>query len=168
MPSELTNSLGVILEVLVALVGAFLLAFWVSLVIWAFNDIRSRTTDILAWILASLMVLIFGPVGLLLYFLLRPRETLDVIYDRQLEQETLLQDLEEQRGCPTCGKPIETDYQLCPYCHTPLKEACANCDRLLHLDWTICPYCGTEPIGSQVHEDVGGMTAEDVLSRIRS
>ena len=168
MPSELTNSLGVILEVLVALVGAFLLAFWVSLVIWAFNDIRSRTTDILAWILASLMVLIFGPIGLLLYFLLRPRETLDEIYDRQLEQETLLQDLEEQRGCPTCGKPIEADYQLCPHCRTPLKEACAKCDRLLHLDWTICPYCGAEPVGAHVQHDVGEMSEEEMRSRYRA
>ena len=54
MPPEVINSIGLVLQLVVALAGAFFLAFWVSLVIWTFNDIRSRTHDILAWLLASL------------------------------------------------------------------------------------------------------------------
>jgi RNA polymerase subunit RPABC4/transcription elongation factor Spt4 len=151
MPPELVNSIGVVLQIIVALAGAFLLAFWVSLVIWTFRDIRSRTRDIFAQLLAALMVLLFGPIGLMIYFLLRPRETLDQIYDRQLEQEALLQDIEEQRACPQCHRPIEDDFRLCPYCRTPLKKPCSHCGRLLHLEWDVCPYCGTEATTPRVH-----------------
>ena len=64
----------------VALTAAFFTALWVSAVIWAFRDIRSRTRDVFAQILATLLVLIFFPLfplpGLILYVILRPRETL--------------------------------------------------------------------------------------------
>ncbi len=125
-----------------ALVGAFLFALWFSMVIWTFRDIRSRTRDVLAQILATLMVLLFNFPGLLLYFILRPKETLAEAYERALEEEALLHSVEEQERCPGCGRKAEPDFLLCPYCHTRLRKACVRCGRLLHLAWDICPYCG--------------------------
>jgi RNA polymerase subunit RPABC4/transcription elongation factor Spt4 len=129
-----------------ALLAAFLTATWISSVIWAFRDIRARSRDIFAQILATLMVLIFFPLfpvpGLVLYFILRPRETLAEIYERSLEEEALLQGIEERLACPGCNRRIEEEFLICPTCHTRLKKACPACGRLLHLRWNICPYCG--------------------------
>jgi RNA polymerase subunit RPABC4/transcription elongation factor Spt4 len=129
-----------------ALLAAFLTALWISAVIWAFRDIRARSRDVFAQILATLMVLIFFPLfplpGLTLYFILRPRETLAEIYERSLEEEALLQGIEERLACPGCNRRIEEEYMICPTCHTRLKKACPSCGRLLHLRWNICPYCG--------------------------
>ena len=128
-----------------ALFAAFLTAVWVSVVIWAFRDIRSRSRDIFAQILATLMVLIFFPLfpfpGLILYMLLRPRETLAEVYERSLEEEALLQGIEERLACPGCNRRIEEEFMICPTCHTRLKKACPACGRLLHLRWNICPFC---------------------------
>jgi len=129
-----------------ALLAAFLTALWISAVIWAFRDIRARSRDVFAQILATLMVLIFFPIfplpGLALYFILRPRETLAEIYERSLEEEALLQGIEERMACPGCNRRIEEEFMICPTCHTRLKKACPSCGRLLHLRWNICPYCG--------------------------
>jgi RNA polymerase subunit RPABC4/transcription elongation factor Spt4 len=129
-----------------ALFAAFLTAVWISVVIWAFRDIRARTRDVFAQILATIMVLIFFPFfpfpGLILYFLLRPRETLAEVYERSLEEEALLQGIEERMACPGCNRRIEEEFMVCPTCHTRLKKACPACGRLLHLRWNICPYCG--------------------------
>jgi RNA polymerase subunit RPABC4/transcription elongation factor Spt4 len=135
-------NIGVILQVIIALFGAFFLAFWVSMVIWTFRDVRSRSRDIFAQLLATLMVLVFNLPGLLLYFILRPQETLVEAYERSLEEEALLQDIEERLVCPGCKRKIESDFIICPDCHTRLKKSCPNCRRLLHLKWNICPYCG--------------------------
>ena len=154
--SDITNSssqLGTAVEFMIALTGGLLVAFWVSLVLWTFHDISSRTNDIFAQLLAALMVFLLVPplpIGLLFYFLLRPRETLDQVYDRQLEQEALLQGIEEQRACPHCHRAVEDDYRLCPHCHTSLKKPCTNCSRLLHLEWDVCPYCGTDVASPRV------------------
>lgn len=129
-----------------ALFAAFLTAVWISVVIWTFRDIRSRSRDIFAQVLATLMALVFFPFfplpGLILYYILRPRETLAEVYERSLEEEALLQGIEERLACPGCNRRIEEEFMICPTCHTRLKKACPACGRLLHLRWNICPYCG--------------------------
>ncbi len=130
----------------VALFAAFLTAIWISVVIWTFRDIRGRSRDIFAQVLATLMVFVFFPFfplpGLILYYILRPRETLAEVYERSLEEEALLQGIEERLACPGCNRRIEEEFMICPTCHTRLKKACPACGRLLHLRWNICPYCG--------------------------
>jgi RNA polymerase subunit RPABC4/transcription elongation factor Spt4 len=143
MPSiELPANLGLIIQVVLFLFGAYLLAFWLSVIIWTFIDIRSRTRDILVMLLSVLLVLVFNLPGLVIYMILRPKETLIQAYQRALEEEALLQDIENQFVCPGCKQKIEDDFVVCPNCHTQLKERCPGCDKLLNLKWTICPYCG--------------------------
>lgn len=143
---NILNTIQPFVIMFAALFAAFLTAMWVSSVIWTFRDIRARSRDIFAQILATLMVLVFFPLfplpGLTLYFILRPRETLAEIYERSLEEEALLQGIEERLACPGCNRRIEEDFTICPTCHTRLKKACPACGRLLHLRWNICPYCG--------------------------
>lgn len=134
--------LGPILMVSGFIFGFYFLAFLLSLVIWTFRDIRSRSRDIFVQLLATLLVLVFNLPGLLLYFILRPQESLVEAYQRSLEEEALLQGIEERDSCPACKRPIEPDYLFCPHCHTQLKKACSHCGRLLHLGWELCPYCG--------------------------
>jgi RNA polymerase subunit RPABC4/transcription elongation factor Spt4 len=129
--------------IIIAFAGAFLAALWLSLVIWTFRDIRGRTRDIFAQILAALVVAILNLPGLLIYVMLRPRETLAEAYERSLEEEALLQGIEEVEECPGCGGRVHPDYIICPTCHTKLKRACAHCGKPLNLRWTICPYCSS-------------------------
>lgn len=143
---SILNTIQPFVIMIAALFAAFLTATWISSVIWAFRDIRARSRDIFAQILATLMVLIFFPLfplpGLALYMILRPRETLAEIYERSLEEEALLQGIEERLACPGCNRRIEDAFMICPTCHTRLKKACPTCGQLLHLRWNICPYCG--------------------------
>ena len=73
---------------------------------------------------------------------LRPKETLDEAFQRSLEEEYLLQDLEELPHCPACHRYVEDDFVLCPHCHATLREPCTSCERLIDLRWPLCPYCG--------------------------
>jgi RNA polymerase subunit RPABC4/transcription elongation factor Spt4 len=143
---SILNTIQPFVIMFAALFAAFLTATWISVVIWAFRDIRARSRDVFAQILATLMVLVFFPLfplpGLVLYMILRPRETLAEIYERSLEEEALLQGIEERLACPGCNRRIEEEFMICPTCHTRLKKACPACGRLLHLRWNICAYCG--------------------------
>ncbi|MGL4649087.1 MAG: zinc ribbon domain-containing protein, partial [Caldilineaceae bacterium] len=152
MSPELINNIATLAGVLVAGLGAFIFAFWVAMGIWAFNDIRSRTRDWLAILLAVLLVMVFPIVGLILYTLIRPKSTLADTYDRALEEEALLRELEETQACQTCGVPVKENWIFCPNCHGQLQHTCPSCTNLVRNDWAICVYCGTSQRAAQARE----------------
>jgi hypothetical protein len=131
------------LTILSTICGGVTVALMGGVAIWTFRDIRARSRDILAHILATLLVVVLPVIGLVVYLMLRPRETLADAYEHSLEQEALLQAIEEPEICPGCGQRTKSDYLYCPACHTRLKRGCPECGRPLHLRWSLCPYCGT-------------------------
>jgi RNA polymerase subunit RPABC4/transcription elongation factor Spt4 len=148
---ELSNALGTVLQIVVAVCAGSTLALWLAMVIWTWRDIRARSRDIFAAILAVLLVAVFPVIGLLLYLLLRPKETLAEAYDRALEEEALLRTIEEQVVCPNCQRAVDQGWRFCAYCHTQVKKDCPHCGNLLELGWTICPYCGSPASVPKVH-----------------
>jgi hypothetical protein len=140
---DLVEIINNVVVIIAAILGAFLAALWLGLIIWTFRDIRARSRDLLAQILATLVVAILNLPGLLVYVMVRPRETLAEAYDRSLEEEALLQSIEEQESCPGCGQRADRDWIVCPYCHTKLKKRCHSCGQAIQIRWTVCPYCGT-------------------------
>ena len=150
------ESIGRVLTYGIALLGAFVAALWLASIVWCFHDIRTRTLDIYVRLFAILLVTLLGPFGVVLYMVLRPRETLDEAYERSLGEEALLREIEQAEYCPTCDHRSHDDYLLCPNCQTQLRTTCPNCDRVNEFHWPICPYCGDRhhaPSGEiDVHE----------------
>jgi RNA polymerase subunit RPABC4/transcription elongation factor Spt4 len=139
----MTENISNLIVAATSLCGGIVVALLAGMAIWTFRDIRSRTRDPLAQILATVMVGVIPIAGILVYFMLRPRETLQEKYVRALEEESLLASIEDQEFCPTCGRKVGTDMQFCPTCHTKLRNPCGNCGRAVHLSWELCPYCGS-------------------------
>ncbi|MCL4860501.1 MAG: zinc ribbon domain-containing protein [Caldilineaceae bacterium] len=146
MSPELINNIATLVGVIVAMVGAFLFAFWVAMGIWAFNDIRTRSRDWLVILLACVLVLVFPVVGWVLYLMIRPKNTLADVYDRALEEEALLRELEETMACQACGVPVKEAWVYCPTCHTQLQHSCPSCSKLVRNEWEICVFCGAEQL----------------------
>ena len=150
--NSVLDTLSKLLGVTVGFLVAFVVIFWISLIIWTFRDIRSRSQDFLVQILSTLLVAVFFIGGLFIYMILRPRQTLAEIYERQLEEESLLAEMTERQTCNNCHARIELDFQICPSCGQKLKRPCPKCERLLELRWAFCPYCATNlasiPLGS--------------------
>jgi RNA polymerase subunit RPABC4/transcription elongation factor Spt4 len=123
--------------------GMIIAAFWLAMVIWAARDMRSRTRDGLAPLIVAVFVAVLTLPGLLIYLLLRPRETLSEAYERSLEEEALLQAIEQKAACPGCRQSVREEWQACPNCHTRLKKPCVRCGKMLDLTWDLCPYCAS-------------------------
>jgi RNA polymerase subunit RPABC4/transcription elongation factor Spt4 len=132
------------LQVLIALSGAYLAALWVVLAVWTYRDIEARSRSVVTQVLSTMLTALFFVPGVLLYMILRPKETLDLTFQRTLEEEYLLQDLEANVACPNCNRAISDEFIVCPHCHAQLQEACANCGRDIDVRWSVCPYCAHE------------------------
>ncbi len=167
-PEFLSN----LLLILTGFGGAFLAALWVALVVWTYRDIRNRARDRLVHILAPLLVAVLNLPGVLVYLILRPPRTLEEEYQRTLEEEALLQEIEDQLLCPGCERRVKDEWQVCPNCQTKLRKACHACGKLMELPWNICPYCAT-PVpgirreGMTMDEALRGLPIETLLDEVQ-
>jgi RNA polymerase subunit RPABC4/transcription elongation factor Spt4 len=113
-------------------------------------------------IAATLLVAVFWIGGLFIYLILRPRQTLAEIYERQLEEESLLAEMTERQTCNNCHARVESDFQICPSCGQKLKRPCPKCERLLELRWAFCPYCATNLAPGSM-QNIPGMHGRPVM-----
>jgi hypothetical protein len=95
-----------VLQLAAAACGAAVALLLFSLVVWTARDIAARTRDRLVRLGAVALVLCLPVVGLVVYLLLRPRETVDERYERELIEEILAREvstaaLARSRGTPS-------------------------------------------------------------------
>jgi RNA polymerase subunit RPABC4/transcription elongation factor Spt4 len=152
---SILDNIKPLLTIVVFFAVAFSVVFWVALIYWTWRDVRSRTQDTILQITATVLVAVFNLGGLFIYMIVRPRQSLAELYERQLEEESLLAEMTERQTCPTCHYRVEHDFQACPSCGMKLRRPCPRCEHLLELKWNVCPYCGYGGGGM----DGGGRTA---------
>ena len=142
--SDFLNQVVAFLQFFLACSGAYLLALYFASIVWAFRDITARTRDVFSIALGLALVILVPFAGLVLYLVLRPRETLSEAYERSLEEEYLLQDIEDTEICAACKRRVSPEFLYCPHCRTKLRDECENCGRPVSVRWAACPYCGTQ------------------------
>lgn len=125
---------------------AFGIALWFAMAVWTYRDISTRSENPMVQIFSTLVVVLGFLPGLVIYLLLRPRETLEASYQRAIEEDYLAQELNSTPMCPTCGRIIRDEFIFCPSCGTEMRQACHSCGRLVDADWIVCAYCGAEQL----------------------
>lgn len=75
------DGIGMFINLLVV----FLIAIWFALVFWTYSDSRRRLQDPVLIGSATIAALIFPFAGALVYTIVRPPETLDDAYERELD-----------------------------------------------------------------------------------
>jgi hypothetical protein len=130
------------------MVKVYVLLLWLGTAYWAFRDMQARTENPLLPYFAAGLIIFFTPVlfifAVVLYLIVRPRETLAEVYERSLAEETLLAEVEKNQLCPVCRDRVESDWLVCPNCRTRLHRVCPSCNRLAEPSWSLCAYCGRE------------------------
>jgi len=128
----------------------FVIAVWLACAYWVFKDARRRIDDRLLIAVAALTGLVFGPVGLIVYAIVRPPEYLEDVRERELEVRMMEQRLSDEQRCSFCKTPVRDDYLVCPTCGRRLRTVCRSCGRPVEPQWRVCPYCETEVHGAPV------------------
>ena len=130
------------------LVVIYTVLLWLGTAYWAFRDMQARTENPILPYLAAALIIFFTPLlfifAVVLYLIVRPRETMAEVYERSLAEESLLAEVEKQESCPTCRDRVEPDWLVCPNCRTRLHRVCPSCNRLADTAWALCAFCGRE------------------------
>src|SRR5829696_8897010 len=129
MFEDFLNRIAPYLQFFLACSGAYLVALYFATIVWTYRDITARTRDVFTIGLGLALVILLPLAGLIIYLVLRPRETLSEAYERSLEEEYLLQDIEDSEMCPACKRRVSPEFLYCPHCRTKLRDECENCGR---------------------------------------
>jgi RNA polymerase subunit RPABC4/transcription elongation factor Spt4 len=124
--------------------------FYLALSYWCFKDARHRSYKVSFQFFSVILTLLIPFFGVFIYLLIRPTFFLEDQENANLLRKAFSEDEPEKvlRDCPSCSRPIEVDFVLCPHCLTFFARRCKRCQHTVRLGWALCPYCG-EPQGLQ-------------------
>jgi hypothetical protein len=132
----------------VNVVVIYFVLVWLASAFWAYRDMRQRTTSALAPYVAAGVIILFTPIfflfGLLLYRIVRPKETIAEANERMLTEEAILAEVQSRPHCANCMRPVHDEWIICPTCRNRLRRVCPNCEHLVELDWSLCAWCGRD------------------------
>ena len=130
------------------LIVIYVVLLWLGTAYWAFRDMQARTENPILPYFAAALIIFFTPLlfifAVVLYLIVRPRETLAEVYERSLAEESLLAEVEKNELCPVCRDRVASDWLVCATCRTRLHRVCPTCNRLADPTWPLCAYCGTD------------------------
>lgn len=130
------------LNLAVKLLILLLVFVYLALVYYTYTDARRRIADPIVVACATAASL-FPFVGTVIYMIVRPPEYLDDVRERELEMQAAEARLHQMDYflCPHCDYQVEKDFLRCPNCTRKLKDPCVNCAKPLDPEWQLCPYC---------------------------
>jgi hypothetical protein len=125
--------------------GLVAVVLWAALVFWTYSDAKRRIDDSMLVGCATLAALV-PFLGTLIYVILRPPEYLDDVRLRELEMQAAEARMAELDLfiCPHCDCDVKSDFLCCPSCMRKLRERCPTCAKPVDHAWKLCPYCETE------------------------
>ncbi len=145
---------SVTIEFMVKFFVVYFFIVWIALVIWVARDIANRTNSRIYQAFCVLLMILFTPLWVFLYLLIRPGKSMFEKYYEEVEEnldilsEIVQEKLEEKNTwdlfCPNCDDVIEIDFIICPSCKEILKHTCISCEREIREGWKVCPYCQTK------------------------
>jgi len=129
-------------------IGIYLIVIWLASAYWAFRDMQQRSDNAILPYIAAAGIILFTPIFFILavwiYKIVRPHEKIGEVWERNLAEEALLNEVESVPHCPTCERRVDAEWIICPSCRTRLNRVCPNCSRLVGLDWSLCAWCGKD------------------------
>ncbi len=135
-------------QAVIYVIVAYIVLIWLASAFWAYRDMRLRSASAVTPYVAALAIIIFTPIfflfGLLIYRIVRPKETIGEVNERALAEEAMMAEVASHSHCANCERPVHEDWIICPTCRNRLRRVCPNCEHLIELDWTLCAWCGKD------------------------
>lgn len=98
-----------------------ILFIYLGQALWIYLDGKQRG-DEYVW-LWSVLALISFPVPLIIYLIINRSG---------------------KRKCKNCGKVLDINLKICPYCGENTSKQCVTCGRVIEKDWNFCPTCNSK------------------------
>lgn len=138
--------------------------FWIFVLVWVWVDAGERTTNVFSKLASVVLVGVLNIVGLLIYLIIRPKQTLQDLYWIDLERRYLKYETSELGDCPNCKMSMQPGFNLCPRCGYQIKQKCNSCLVWIDKKYNYCPFCG-QKVGKEALTETN-LTPEEINSEV--
>jgi hypothetical protein len=121
----------------------YLTGLYLATIFWAARDAASRVADRRAVFVLGLVAAI-PFIGMALYILIRPTQTLAEAREAELAGQALEAELARTPRCQSCEAPAEAEWRYCARCSAVLTSSCPSCSKTVRTGWSACPFCAAE------------------------
>lgn len=128
-------------DLIIWIIQFLFIAFWIVVLGWVWVDAGERSTHKYTRLGSIALVGILNIFGLIIYLLIRPRQTIQEIYWADLERRYLKYETSELKDCPNCKYSLAPGYNACPRCGWDIKKQCPSCQVWIDKSFKYCPYC---------------------------
>lgn len=128
-------------DLIILIIQILFLAFWIVVLGWVWVDIGERSTNKFSKFGSIALVSFLNIFGLIIYLLIRPKQTIQEIYWADLERRYLKYETSELKDCPNCKYSLAPGYNACPRCGWDIKKQCPGCQVWIDKSFKYCPYC---------------------------
>ncbi|MCK9369011.1 zinc ribbon domain-containing protein [Candidatus Dojkabacteria bacterium] len=137
-----SNSIGnADFTIIIYVVSALFIVFWIFVLGWVWIDSGERTTNKMTRLVGVILVAVLNIIGLIIYLIVRPKQTIQELYWADLERRYLKYETAELGDCPNCGFSLQPGFNICPKCKYEIKINCKGCQMWIDKTYTYCPFC---------------------------
>jgi RNA polymerase subunit RPABC4/transcription elongation factor Spt4 len=104
--------------IIIALAYLLMGVFLVLIPTLVYRDASKRGMD--PWLWATVATFVPNLIGVVVYLIVRTQV---------------------RRTCISCGKGLQGDFKICPYCGERQELLCPQCSEPVAADWKVCPLC---------------------------
>lgn len=106
--------------IVVGFVVLFVIVLFAIIGVLIFKDAKKLGMNAWMWTLIA----IYAPngIGIIVYLIFRYNE-------------------KKNKHCPSCNYVLKGDYDACPSCGQVIGSKCEECGKPIDSDWKVCPYC---------------------------
>ncbi len=97
----------------------FAVALLSLIAILVHKDASKRGMD--PWLWATVATFVPNLIGVIIYLIVR---------------------YSVKKTCVACGKGLQSDFMVCPYCGASQELLCPGCGVPTSPEWNMCPHCG--------------------------
>ncbi len=166
----LNNILDMNFSPIITAVLVYYIIVWILVLAWVWTDISARTENWFLRILCMVIVSVLSFPGLIIYILIRPKDTVEEIFWSDLERRYLLYETDGLEDCEVCGYSLTPDYIHCPNCGETLKRYCEECEVYVKKEFNYCPFCAgkmVEGMSLSGNEKVKDLSSDSLSKDIR-
>ena len=130
-----------------SVIAAYAVVVWLAVALWAFVDMRRRTSNPIVAYASAAKIILASPVffvpALLVHRVIRPanfssERRVAHLREAALEAETVA------LRCPECRRVVDEEWLICPTCRRALGHHCQACGSTVEIDWSLCAWCGVD------------------------